>query len=165
MSKKLICFAMIIITLCGFPGMVLGQIVVENASARWERDLIPAEFPDIPSRIVTEYVTTIYETRNVYPEDLIASASEIPARTIVEYATSIAQFEPSAIPICEGDFEFDADVDGTDLAVFASDFGRTDCSGDCEGDFDEDGDVDGSDLAVFAADFGRTECPLIFKVE
>jgi len=60
---------------------------------------------------------------------------------------------------CEGDFNGDNDVDGSDLATFAADFGRTDCSGDCEGDFDGDGDVDGSDLAVFAADFGRTDCP------
>ena len=64
-----------------------------------------------------------------------------------------------AAAICEGDFDEDRDVDGSDLAVFAADFGRTDCSGDCEGDFDNDGDVDGSDLAVFAADFGRTDCP------
>ena len=61
--------------------------------------------------------------------------------------------------VCEGDFNCDNDVDGSDLAVFAADFGRTDCSGDCEGDFDGDNDVDGSDLAVFAADFGRTDCP------
>jgi hypothetical protein len=63
------------------------------------------------------------------------------------------------VDVCEGDFNGDGDVDGSDLAVFAADFGRTDCSGDCEGDFDTDGDVDGSDLAVFAADFGRTDCP------
>jgi len=63
--------------------------------------------------------------------------------------------------ICEGDFDGDDDVDGSDLAIFAADFGRTDCyfTGDCEGDFDDDGDVDGSDLAIFAADFGRTDCP------
>jgi subtilisin family serine protease len=62
---------------------------------------------------------------------------------------------------CEGDFDFDGDVDGSDLAIFAADFGRTNCSpaDPCEGDFDGDGDVDGSDLAVFAADFGRTDCP------
>ena len=59
---------------------------------------------------------------------------------------------------CPGDFEPDGDVDGSDLAVFAADFGRTDCSGDCEGDFDIDGDVEESDLAVFVADFGRTDC-------
>jgi len=63
------------------------------------------------------------------------------------------------IETCPGDFDWDKDVDGSDLAVFAADFGRTDCAGDCEGDFDDDNDVDGSDLAVFAADFGRTDCP------
>lgn len=57
------------------------------------------------------------------------------------------------------DFDGDGDVDGSDLATFAADFSRTDCSGDCEGDFDLDGDVDGSDLATFVAAFGRTDCP------
>lgn len=63
--------------------------------------------------------------------------------------------------VCAGDFDGDGDVDGSDLAVFAADFGRTNCGAEdpCEGDFDKDGDVDGSDLAVFAADFGRTDCP------
>ena len=63
--------------------------------------------------------------------------------------------------LCEGDFDNDSDVDGSDLALFAADFGRTDCASGppCEGDFDNDGDVDGSDLALFAADFGRTDCP------
>lgn len=59
---------------------------------------------------------------------------------------------------CKGDFDKDCDIDGSDLAVFAADFGRTDCTGDCEGDFDSDNDVDGSDLAVFAANFGKTDC-------
>jgi hypothetical protein len=65
----------------------------------------------------------------------------------------------SEIESCEGDFDNDGDVDGSDLATFAADFGRTDCNSDCSGDFDGDGDVDGSDLATFAADFGRTDCP------
>jgi hypothetical protein len=70
------------------------------------------------------------------------------------------EFVPSALA-CEGNFDDDGDVDGSDLAVFAADFGRTDCdsSDPCEGDFNNDNDVDGSDLATFAADFGRTDCP------
>jgi hypothetical protein len=63
-----------------------------------------------------------------------------------------------SIDSCDGDFDGDNDVDGSDLAVFAADFGRTDCDGDCKGDFDKDGDCDGTDLSVFAADFGRTDC-------
>ncbi|MCD4808256.1 MAG: hypothetical protein K8R13_11980, partial [Methanococcoides sp.] len=58
----------------------------------------------------------------------------------------------------KGDIDGDGDIDGSDLTVFATDFGRTDCDSDCEGDFDDDNDVDSSDLAVFAADFGRTDC-------
>lgn len=68
---------------------------------------------------------------------------------------------------CPGDFDNDGDVDGSDLAVFAADFGRTDCcepgAQRCEGNFDSDCDVDGSDLAVFAADFGRTDCRLSMR--
>ena len=78
---------------------------------------------------------------------------------------------------CEGDFDEDGDVDGSDmaefaiaylseddkadlngdgfvdsedLALFAANFGRIDCLGqDCAGDLDEDKDVDGYDLSVF----------------
>ena len=77
-------------------------------------------------------------------------------KTLVEKEIEIQPQLP-----CEGDFDHDHDVDGHDLAVFAADFGRTDCTtaGGCQGDFDADGDVDGSDLAVFGADFGRTDCP------
>lgn len=61
-------------------------------------------------------------------------------------------------PLCPGDFKGDGDVDGSDLAVFAEDFGRTNCEEDaCGGDFYCDGDVDWSDLVVFAADFGRED--------
>lgn len=62
---------------------------------------------------------------------------------------------------CKGDFDGDKDVDGSDLYVFAEDFGRTNCSPEdpCKSDFDKDNDVDGADLAVFAAEFGRTHCP------
>jgi hypothetical protein len=63
------------------------------------------------------------------------------------------------IASCPGDFNGDGDVDSSDLAVFAADFGRTNCAtGEpCEGDFDKD--VDDGDLSIFAADFGRTDCP------
>lgn len=70
--------------------------------------------------------------------------------------------DENSVPFCKGDFEPDGDVDGSDLAVFAADFGRTDCgagSPSCEGDFEPDGDADGIDLVLFAADFGRQDCP------
>ena len=80
-------------------------------------------------------------------------SAEMPAGADVDALSSVN--EP-----CEGDFDDDSDVDGSDLAVFAADFGRTDCGSDCDGDFDENGDVDECDLAAFAAAFGRTACPI-----
>jgi hypothetical protein len=61
---------------------------------------------------------------------------------------------------CRSDFDSDGDVDVSDLAIFAADLGRINCTSGppCEGDFDSDGDVDDSDLGVFAADFARTDC-------
>jgi hypothetical protein len=63
--------------------------------------------------------------------------------------------------VCECDVEPDSDIDGTNLAVFLADYGRTDCDvGElCEGDVEGDNDVDLFDLAVFARDFGRSDCP------
>ena len=49
------------------------------------------------------------------------------------------------LAICEGDFDCDGDVDGSDLAVFAADFGWTDCLEKtvkyiiCEGDLSTGG--------------------------
>ncbi len=80
------------------------------------------------------------------------------------FGLAFDNFSPaSPTHLCEADFDGDRDVDGSDLAVFSSDFGQTDCGLDeiCEGDFDDDGDVDGSDLAVFSADFGRTDCAIV----
>ena len=62
---------------------------------------------------------------------------------------------------CEGDFDCDQDVDGTDAVVFKADFGRgaynNPCTVEdpCPGDFDDDGDVDGLDATKFKEDFGR----------
>jgi len=64
---------------------------------------------------------------------------------------------------CEGNFDCDVDVDGTDAATFKQDFGRsifsTPCiNGEpCNGDFDCDVDVDGTDAAKFKEDFGRSQ--------
>jgi len=151
MLKKIFSFLWAIsIFIVAFHSFAFAQIIIEDASFIWEKALDSTEFP----RITAEYATTIFDTDLIPPPDF-----ELSARIIVEYATAIARFELSSLSVCEGDFDDDVDVDGSDLAVFAADFGRTDCAGECEGDFDNDGDVDGSDLAVFAADFGRTNCP------
>ena len=77
------------------------------------------------------------------------------------YSINAARYVADGPPVCEGDFDSNGKVDDADLAVFAEDFGRSDCAGGpaCEGDFNTDDNVDGSDFATFAADFGRTDCP------
>jgi RHS repeat-associated protein len=55
-----------------------------------------------------------------------------------------------------GDLDGDNNIDGSDLALFASHFGPG-CSGAaCDSDFNGDGNVDKADLAVFADAFGHT---------
>lgn len=95
---------------------------------------------------------------NLYPnpqyEDIWLGTKGVSMEALEVYVKTLC------IDPCEGNFDGDSDVDGSDLATFAADFGRTNCSvqSTCPGDFDNDCDVDGSDLATFAADFGRTDC-------
>jgi len=93
------------------------------------------------------------------PDDLVINETTGRVYVANRYSNSITVLATGNL--CEGDFGNDKDVDGSDLAVFAADFGRTDCASApaCEGDFDNDNDVDGSNLVVFAANFGRTDCP------
>ena len=70
---------------------------------------------------------------------------------------------------CEGNFDGDNDVDGTDATTFKTDFGRGGYNNPCEsgnpcnGNFDCDNNVDGSDASIFKTDFGRggynSPCP------
>jgi hypothetical protein len=70
---------------------------------------------------------------------------------------------------CEGNFDGDLDVDGTDASTFKTDFGRSKLihpctNGDsCNGDFECDTDVDGTNASKFKSDFGRSKlnnsCP------
>ena len=70
----------------------------------------------------------------------------------------------ASVNSCPGDIwpaEGDGSVNADDLAVFAGNFGNTDCSGDeCRGDFDDpaDNDIDAADLAVMIDEIGRTDC-------
>ncbi len=66
---------------------------------------------------------------------------------------------------CEGDFNFDGDVDAFDLAIF------TDAIGSSLGfarfntaaDFDGDDQVDERDLMIFTDDYGRVDCPYVLS--
>jgi hypothetical protein len=70
---------------------------------------------------------------------------------------------------CEGNFDCDENVDGSDAAILRIDFARSifqdPCTAEntCHGDFDCDNDCDGTDAALFKSDFGRSQlnkpCP------
>ena len=70
---------------------------------------------------------------------------------------------------CEGNFDGDADVDGTDASAFKADFARSTLANPCtnalpcNGDFECDKDVDGNNASRFKGDFGRNSyqkaCP------
>ena len=77
---------------------------------------------------------------------------------------------------CEGNFDCseDRNVDGSDAALFKTDFGRNSfhsactATDPCNGDFDCDSDCDGTDAALFKIDFGRNSmsnpCPMCMEV-
>ena len=135
MREKIYCFLLMIPILIGLSSSASAQIVVEDASFIWEKALDSTEFPDISPRITAEYATTIFDTDLIPPPDL-----ELPARIIVEYATAIARFDLSSLSFCDGDFDLDGDVDGSDLALFAANPSLL-------------------DVFSFAVHFGRTNCP------
>ena len=104
-------------------------------------------FPDVSATYGSSAVVVWHQQYPLNPDDL-------------DVFGDLFDLPNPPVSSCVGDFDGDNDVDGSDLALFAADFGRTNCisSPPCKGDFDTDGDVDGSDLAAFAADFGRTNC-------
>ena len=68
--------------------------------------------------------------------------------------------ESSPLSICDGDIDYDGDVDHDDLSITVSEFGREDCGHPepCSGDLDYDGDVDLRDIFILFQEFGRTDC-------
>ena len=69
-------------------------------------------------------------------------------------------YDPSAAE-CEGDFDNNGYIDGSDFTRFSLDFGRTDCLNPavlCECDLNDDGICDGLDLVIFSDSWGRIEC-------
>ena len=64
---------------------------------------------------------------------------------------------------CEGDFNFDGDVDASDLAVFADALGSSfgDVYFNIAADFNENDQVNTDDLSIFSDDYGRTDCPYV----
>ena len=151
MQKKMCCVILALGFILVFAGGALCEMSSENYSIH----------TSVMSGGGTPMESTRYQTNPTLgqPSPVMNSADPPYSTNYDLYPGFWYTVAAEPVDTCEGDFDNDGDVDGSDLATFAADFGRTDCTGDCEGDFDGDNDVDGSDLAVFAADFGRTDCP------
>ena len=75
--------------------------------------------------------------------------------TRLNYIEVIPTATPVAFPLALGDFNADAQVDGSDFLQWQRGFGAPNAS-HSQGDGDEDGDVDRADLTVWQASFGTT---------
>jgi PEP-CTERM motif len=71
-------------------------------------------------------------------------------------ATSVSAPAEAGAYTLEGDANLDGEVDFTDLALFAPNFGQSTTLGWEAGDFYYDGEVDASDFSAFAPNFGLT---------
>ena len=58
-------------------------------------------------------------------------------------------FLSGELPDCQGDFDYDGDSDGSDIAAFAAAFSQD----AFEADIDKDGDVNGTDIQIMASQF------------
>jgi hypothetical protein len=159
MWKKMLFLLLMIPLLIGLSAMASAQIVVEDATVIWQKDMGGGDFPDIPSRITLEYVTTISEVPVAAPPEF-----DPRPRIIVEYATGITQFGSVRFPACACDLNNDHTCNMFDWIIFAPDWGRTDCNEPgaetCECDLNGDGTCNMFDWIVFAPDWGRTDCPV-----
>jgi len=117
----------------------------------------------ISSNTGTQYFTKYYaynSLKDIWVE-LVPSGSyeghSVGDKTaLVMRSNALYAFDPDgqAEP-CEGNFNGDRDVDGSDLATFADYY----ANGNLLADLSGNGSVGPEDLAIFAADFGRTDCP------
>ena len=106
---------------------------------------------------------TTYSYR-VVAQNMVGYGREFMSVT-TESVSEVMTVDPNLL--CYGNIApdpLDITVDALDLAAFAADFGRADCTtGGCPGDIQPtcapDGVVDGLDLFALSQEFGRTDCP------
>lgn len=103
----------------------------------------------------------IMNTTEIYTPSIIAQTSGF-RKVIADMPNEAFLGCPGdGVEECDGDFDFDADVDGGDASTFKVNFGRNDLNNPCSiinpcvPDFDSDGDIDGADASKFKHNFGR----------
>jgi hypothetical protein len=126
-------------------------------------------FGDVPPEGAEEYLNA--KVGGMVVDIISWTDTQITASTPLcsEAVTVNALYGSASTCDCEGNFDGDADQDGSDAFSFKADFGRSTilnpCANGnlCKGDFTCDGDVDGVDAFKMKEDFGRsallTPCP------
>ncbi len=120
-------------------------------------------FGDPPPEGTDEYINVIVgnttaESTSWSDTEIQALASSCPGGRV----TVNALYGSASSCDCEGNFDGDSDVDGSDAHLFKTDFGRSllrdpcGSANPCNGDFDCDQDVDGTDAVLMKEDFGRS---------
>jgi len=126
-------------------------------------------FGDPPPEGADEYINVMVGTTTA--ESTLWTDTEIHAlvSSCMGVVTVNALYGSASSCDCEGNFDGDSDVDGSDAHLFKVDFGRSllrdpcGSANPCNGDFDCDQDVDGTDAVLMKEDFGRSSlnnpCP------
>lgn len=96
-----------------------------------------------------------------WPITVEATGYESPAGDTVTVqshneTTKVLLMSPGSQPKYPGDLDGDDDVDGSDLAICADEYGNDDCfSTPCQCDIDNDGSVNEADLDLLSQDLGK----------
>ena len=101
------------------------------------------------------------ETISWTDTEILTAVSNCRGTETIDVTALYGSASSASVCDCEGNFDMDSDIDGSDAATFKIDFGRSSLNNpctntkSCNGDFDCDEDVDGTDAALFKEDFGR----------
>lgn len=137
-------------------------VITETACSNGILTVIGSGFGDELPEGAEEYLNA--KVGGMTGEIISWTDTQITAATSLcnEAVTVNALYGSASTCSCEGNFDGDADQDGTDAFTFKTNFGRSrlgnPCTNGslCSGDFDCDSDVDGTDAVKMKEDFGRS---------
>ena len=153
------------------PEVVISDVICEQIGDTYSSSISGSGFGDNPPEGIDKVINV---KQGGIPAGMINSWTDTAIQASVYTCSGVttvnALYGIANSCECEGNFDTDDDVDGSDAILFKADFGRSTYSNPCyhtdticNGDFDCDGDVDGSDAMFFKQDFGRSSfnnpCP------